>query len=174
MQPASMKSLEDSEPVAPSQILTEEILDQSKNNVPYQLSNQQDVPKYYKYLQRLSKVNKSDDLSPEEKKCPKKPESGINSDLKDRSTCPWYLYREYDEERYPRVLMQAKCKCTQSCIGSDSKVRGRCERVFTHVPVLYRRLNKTTNLYEYDHHFARVATGCTCARKRITYYNKLY
>ena len=102
---------------------------------------------------------------PGDKDCPSKPENGIYSSQRSRSTCPWSSYIQTDYNRFPRDIIQAECRC-DSCLSKTSQKSG-CEEVYYYMNVLRRvRCNRKTKLYIYKPDIVRVAVGCACAAQR--------
>ena len=84
------------------------------------------------------------------------------------STCPWYIYFEYDADRLPEAMAKAECsckKCLNSFSSSSSRKRGSCEKINSYVPVIRRTCPLNKNIYEYAVYMEVVPVGCTCMRK---------
>ena len=121
------------------------------------------------YNSRKGKVEKNY-IPNETKQCPSQTGRGILVSVHTRSTCPWYYYSETDHWRYPKNIMQAKCRCENGCLGMASNhTHYHCEEVDVIVKVLYRLNNicdPVTKAYKYVKSYTKVSTGCTCAHKR--------
>ena len=82
----------------------------------------------------------------------------------EQSTCPWYVYLDYDSERIPQIIAKARCTCTM-CIGvmdSSNNGPGRCEPVDSFRTVLRRCKNDSDCVYYVD--VEAVPVGCSCNR----------
>ena len=87
------------------------------------------------------------------------------SSVSERSTCNWYYAMDVDSDRDPKIMIKARCSCTE-CKG------GTCQPVSTLVPVIRRRcaLDYASNTlqYEYFTYMEEVPVGCTCMRAKVT------
>ena len=82
----------------------------------------------------------------------------------EQSTCPWYVYLDYDSERLPQIIAKAGCTCT-NCIGvmdSLSSGPGRCETVESFRKVLRRRCKSPDSDCVYLVDIEAVPVGCSC------------
>ena len=106
----------------------------------------------------------------------------LKSDLlMDRSSCPWYLEMIYDDNRYPKAMVTARCKCSpnKGCFNVQGKRdrrpnnnidRPKCAPVTIQRKVLRKVLNKDgtkrtcdgNNEYIYSQSLQTISTGCTC------------
>jgi hypothetical protein len=50
-----------------------------------------------------------------------------------RSTCPWVIETDVNENRYPKNVYNARCLCRR-CIGSSS--RYQCEPIYSNIIVI--------------------------------------
>ena len=86
-----------------------------------------------------------------------------------KSTCPWYVYLDYDVDRLPQAMAKAKCSC-KKCFNVFSSRRnsekGSCEKIKSYVPVI-RRQCSINMVYEYAVYMEMVPVGCTCKRNVI-------
>lgn len=101
-----------------------------------------------------------------EQDCPLDRPTGNESNLSDRSLCPWYPIVNYDRFRYPQDLIDVKCRC-ENCIA----VEGRpsvCEPIYYNVPVLRydTRRGQGDCASRLKWSSQPVGAGCTCASKR--------
>ena len=89
-------------------------------------------------------------------------------DLNERSMCPYDFAINEEVGRFPRLLADARCKCT-SCVSVDkTNAALGCERIFYNVRVLRRgKCQLEDGFYEYNEGWARIAVGCVCAQKRL-------
>ena len=81
-----------------------------------------------------------------------------------KSTCPWYVYLDYDSERLPQIIAKAGCTC-KNCIDemdSSASSPGQCETVESFRPVIRRC--KTNNKCVYSVEIESVPVGCSCNR----------
>ena len=74
-----------------------------------------------------------------------------------RSTCPWYMYLEYDIDRIPQAMVKAECTC-KDCLNRDNS--GKCEKVDSFVSVIRRTC--IDGIYKYYIYMEPVPVGCTC------------
>ena len=95
-----------------------------------------------------------------------------STQLMERSTCPWYLEANFDKQRYPQNLVNARCKCPRRCLQMKSK-HGKCEPMVIKMKVLRRDLSDSgvplcsNGLAIYSNTWEDIAVGCTCEiRKR--------
>lgn len=79
--------------------------------------------------------------------------------LEHRSLCPWFWNLNYDGDRYPDKLAEARCSCEDCDAG-----RKQCERINYNIIVLRKNEEKCTDdYYEYEMGYQPVSVGCTCA-----------
>ncbi|KAK3084433.1 hypothetical protein FSP39_013530, partial [Pinctada imbricata] len=78
------------------------------------------------------------------------------------SVCPYFFRKNIDDNRIPRVLVEASCAC-QRCHGSSNHLAGRqsrCKEVYSYLEVRRR--------YDSSGDFMRVvepvAQSCSCVR----------
>ncbi|XP_036360728.1 interleukin 17-like protein [Octopus sinensis] len=98
-------------------------------------------------------------LTDGDKSCPTSPAS---SDIRERSTCPWYLKNINDTTFFPSLRREAVCRCT-NCSDPTNKNQ-QCATVYTNMTVLKRTGECVDGLYVYEPHVIDVATACVCAR----------
>ena len=82
-----------------------------------------------------------------------------------KSTCPWFVYLDYDSERLPQIIAKAGCTCT-NCTGvmdAFSSGPGRCEAVESFRTVLRRKCESGSDC-EYSLGVEAVPVGCSCNR----------
>jgi hypothetical protein len=79
-----------------------------------------------------------------------------------RSTCPWVIETDVNENRYPKNVYNARCLCRR-CIGSSS--RYQCEPIYSNIIVI-RLLSCHHGLLRYAQGDQLISVGCTCAHKR--------
>ncbi|XP_052801641.1 interleukin 17-like protein [Mya arenaria] len=103
--------------------------------------------------------------------------SGI--EFMDISTCPWYLMITHDEERFPRTLGTARCRCKKCYNDAHEQPKdvtnSTCKEVFITQPVLrknhaYSNGNKECT---YTRSNERIAVGCTCVFVRTVKSEKI-
>lgn len=82
-------------------------------------------------------------------------------DVISRSTCPWFIYMDVDEERMPKVMAFAECRCRSTCVGDKEN---RCMPVYSY-PTVLRRICRTDG-YEYFPVTEKHPVGCTCTAPR--------
>lgn len=94
------------------------------------------------------------DLKRSERRCPKKEET--------IKLCPHYLEMQYDENRIPNIIIQAKCRCKQ-CLHINKSHSSRCEQMKYYTRV-YRvtGCDENTGFYTYEEVWEPVAVGCQC------------
>ena len=59
----------------------------------------------------------------------------------DISICPWFVDLDYDKQRYPRILLKAKCRCEQ-CVKIGNYRSATEETVCKHVTVKEKVLRR--------------------------------
>ena len=94
--------------------------------------------------------------------CPKTLPS--NGETKDRSSCPWYTKVITNSTLYPKVRMEAVCRC-RDCIGSDGM--HNCEPVYSEMLFLQHSSVCVDGLFVYEPIVKHIQIGCVCALKRI-------
>ncbi len=95
------------------------------------------------------------------KTCPSQP-STVGS-IEERSLCPWYYSVNEQADRYPAVLMEAKCKCDQ-CLGNGGETS--CQKVYTEMTV-FTKIDCVDGYYQYIHSTEYIATACICANIKL-------
>lgn len=96
-----------------------------------------------------------------------------DSEIMDRATCPWYIEFSYDPLRYPRRLLNAKCRC-RKCKHSRRSVKGKaleCLPITVKVKILRRKELNIGKLCHngkvvYENTWEEVNIGCTCVFRR--------
>ena len=78
-----------------------------------------------------------------DRNCPEEIKPGTQ-ELMDISLCPWFIELDYDQQRYPRILLRAKCRC-KHCVNigkykSDTE-ETICKSVTVKKKVLRRKLS---------------------------------
>lgn len=80
--------------------------------------------------------------------------------LQKHSTCPWHYVLNVDYHRIPSRMMEARCNCTNRCLGGTAK--SRCEPVYYYYRV-YRKVDEDRNGYcAYKETIEAISVGCTC------------
>ena len=94
-----------------------------------------------------------------------------STELMDRSTCPWYLEMNYDNQRFPKTLVNARCKCRR-CLAPNSNGAG-CQPTVIRIKVLRRELSKSglplcsNGTALYGNTWETIAVGCTCEIRKL-------
>jgi len=124
------------------------------------------LPQYQDYIQHELDKSSSPNQFVQygDIQCPKSVSELANkANVQDQSLCPWYNVVNYDPDRYPVELVEARCKCS-TCIGVDSASGAGCQPLYYNVPVLRRSNTCLTNgRYKYDKGWQKILVGCTCA-----------
>ena len=90
------------------------------------------------------------------------------SPLSQRSSCPWTFVRNFDPNREPKEIYEAKC-ITNTCLSQNMEgcLEQRCEEVkhFTWVKRITgeRTTSDNSKKYIYEKILEPVSIGCTCA-----------
>ena len=71
--------------------------------------------------------------------------------------CPWDFVVDFDENRFPKRLAKAVCKC-------DHCHRGSCRPIHSYIPVLRKECNWNTSRYVFNKYVEEVPVGCRCVR----------
>ncbi|XP_036360707.1 interleukin 17-like protein [Octopus sinensis] len=100
-------------------------------------------------------------LTDGDKKCPVSLESF--GEIRERSTCPWYLDITHDSTVFPPSRREARCRC-ETCVG-PKYTNQECTPVHTKMTVLKRTGECIDGLYVYKPDIIYVSTACVCARK---------
>ena len=123
------------------------------------------LPQYKQYIkQQLDKSTSPNEfIQYGDRQCPKSiSQLSSNDNIQDQSLCPWYNVMNYDPDRYPSYLIEARCKCT-TCTGIDPSSGAACQPVYYNVPVLRRSYSCLPNgQYKYDKGWQKITVGCTC------------
>lgn len=103
---------------------------------------------------------RSIDFNPAEAICPLK--EGI-------TPCPHYFVLDVDEHRIPKVILKAKCKCTE-CLKLDNTLDEVSRTQSGCIPVqYYSRVLRVTGchngIYKYSEVWEPITVACTCAKK---------
>jgi len=124
------------------------------------------LPQYRQYIkQQLDKsTSQNEVIQYGDHQCPNSiSQLSAKQNVQDRSLCPWYNVMNYDPDRYPSILIEARCKCT-TCTGVDPGSGAGCQPVYYNVPVL-RRSDKClpNGQYQYNKGWQKITVGCTCS-----------
>ena len=99
-------------------------------------------------------------------KCSKlKKRRHLRKHLNFKSTCPWYVYLDYDVNRIPQTMAKSECTCTECFNVHNSQMSGICEKINSYIPVIRRTCNG--GIYKYSVVMETVPVGCTCKRNVI-------
>ncbi|XP_071105048.1 uncharacterized protein [Haliotis cracherodii] len=91
----------------------------------------------------------------EDTRCPGNGFSGIPP----LSTCPHYTVLNYDHNRIPQLVFEAKCSC-KTCLSETGSSKGQCKPVYYYRHVLQKDTEKAKECY-----FRKVkafSVGCHC------------
>lgn len=89
------------------------------------------------------------------------------SSVFERTTCPYFLVASHLSTRYPKIITEARCKCS-GCVPLEENGHSdltRCEPVYRPVRVLSRTGNCVNGVYQYTAAVHMKQEGCTCVRK---------
>ena len=84
------------------------------------------------------------------------------SHLNYKSTCPWYVYLEYDVDRLPQTMTKAECSCKRCFNVFNNGKAGNCQKIESFVPVIRRSCKIFGGTYKYAISMESVPVGCTC------------
>lgn len=90
-------------------------------------------------------------------------DSSSGRDLRKTSTCPWHYVMNYDPNRRPETLVEAKCNCRphRSCLNGIRN--SHCSPIIYNVWVLRKyACDVTTGVYLYRRSLEPIVIGCTC------------
>ncbi|XP_071092836.1 interleukin-17B-like [Haliotis cracherodii] len=82
--------------------------------------------------------------------------------LQVKRTCPHYFVLNYDPDRIPSTIFEARCSCA-NCLSEQAPGPRRCAPVYVYRDVLIRRRKAgqhDTGCYE--HHLKAFVVGCHC------------
>lgn len=86
--------------------------------------------------------------------------------------CPHYYALDVDDNRIPKMLLQAKCRCSE-CSLNDGVNKGErsfeCSEVF-YYPLVMRVTkcsNESDSRMQFEEVLESVSAGCACKRKRL-------
>lgn len=88
--------------------------------------------------------------------------------VEQKSNCPWTYRVNFNENRMPQAIKEAKCMC-HSCTLYPSRVmpdRLGCMPIFEQVPVLFKQCRSNSSQpveYEWQPGHEMISIGCTCA-----------
>jgi hypothetical protein len=124
------------------------------------------MPQYKQYIeQQLDKSTSPNEfIQYGDHQCPKSiSQLSMSQHIQDQSLCPWYNVMNYDPDRYPSYLIEARCKC-KTCTGIDPGSGAGCQSVYYNIPVLRRSTNCLSNgQYKYNNGWQKITVGCTCS-----------
>ena len=81
------------------------------------------------------------------------------------STCPHHYVMNYDENRRPKKLIEAKCNCDQNTPCLNGTETFRCMPVKYNITVL-RKNGCSGGIHTYTTAIESITVGCTCAYSR--------
>jgi len=89
--------------------------------------------------------------------------------VSDTSVCRWHYVLNFDVNRRPQSLIEARCNCKHhQCAGSLPG--SRCVPVFYYARVLRKAgCDVSTRTFVYRHTTEPIAVGCTCAVRWVSY-----
>ncbi|XP_033738756.1 interleukin 17-like protein [Pecten maximus] len=92
-------------------------------------------------------------------------ENTMDTLVRHRSTCPFYMVSEHNPYRYPATLTSVRCRC-QKCLefGGHSE-HNVCEPVYVNEVVLMRG-SCENGVYQYNPTDIKIQVACTCARAK--------
>ncbi|GAB1605937.1 interleukin 17-like protein [Argonauta hians] len=104
---------------------------------------------------------KNQTLTDGDTSCPEK----VNpiDDIRERSTCPWYVKIYHDSRYFPQSRTEVVCRCDK-CLGLNDG-NHQCVGVSTNMLVLERTNKCVDGLYVYQKKMINVTTACVCAHK---------
>ena len=95
-------------------------------------------------------------------KCKRLPVFERRSHLNYKSTCPWYVYLDYDVDRLPQTMTKAQCSCKRCFNVLNNGKAGNCRKIESFVPVIRRSCKIFGGTYKYTISMESVPVGCTC------------
>ena len=82
-----------------------------------------------------------------------------SSNIADLSLCPWEQHIDVDNERIPRIIPFAKCRCLK-CSGDLSNTPLSCQPVYKSITV-WKKSNSRFD--QYHQTWLRVPIACACS-----------
>ena len=82
-----------------------------------------------------------------------------SSNIADLSLCPWEQHIDVDNERIPRIIPFAKCRCLK-CSGDLSNTPLSCQPVYKSMTV-WKKNN--SRFVQYHQTWLRVPIACACS-----------
>ena len=119
------------------------------------------LPSFRDYLETNNLLTATGEEFPIEgnRTCPDQPSS--EPGLEKRSMCPWYYIHNIDEDRFPAILTEARCKCPNKCLANPTLP---CDPINYNILVLRKNTAVCDgDYYTYDVGYQPIAVGCTCA-----------
>ncbi|KAK3090483.1 hypothetical protein FSP39_012211 [Pinctada imbricata] len=103
-----------------------------------------------------------------EKLCPTQLLNKVSAELKDRSLCPWFTVLNRNQFRVPRIIKEARCRCSKCVVPSSDSFAGdcQCEQIFENIKVLKRTAKCSNGQFVYRLQVERIPVGCACAIRR--------
>lgn len=106
-----------------------------------------------------------------------------SSNLMEISLCPWYVEMTYDDNRYPDLMANVRCRCKhcydfdgiKANASSKTVEAPRCKEIKQLYKVLRLRKNSVGDpicepsnraVHKYENSFEEVTVGCTCALRK--------
>ncbi|XP_044532465.1 interleukin-17A [Gracilinanus agilis] len=91
--------------------------------------------------------------------------SKISPDYKNRSTSPWDLVQNVDNNRLPRVIWQARCRYS-GCISAEGEMNHHMNSVAIQQEILVLRRQSSNCPTSFQLEKMLVTVGCTCVTPR--------
>ena len=79
------------------------------------------------------------------------------------SSCPHHYVLNYDENRRPNTLIEAKCNCDENTPCLNGTETSRCVPVKYYITVLRKNGCRVDGKYSYTTAIEPITVGCTCA-----------
>ncbi|XP_069128520.1 interleukin 17-like protein [Argopecten irradians] len=92
-------------------------------------------------------------------------ESTMDTMIRHRSTCPFFMVSEHNPYRFPTTLPSVRCRC-QNCLERNGRSEENvCEPVYVTEVVLMRG-GCENGVYQYNPTEIKIQVACTCAKAR--------
>ena len=120
----------------------------NNNNVTY------DVEEYI----NVRRVTVTSNVDPTHKQCTWQTGSSYSS------TCPHHYVINYDPNRQPKRILEAKCNCNENMRCLNGRRGSRCVPVKYYINVIRKSgCERPGNVFTYSHVVEAITVGCTCA-----------
>ena len=117
-------------------------------------------------LHPMQQTPYQDDSNPAPSACPVSQAVGSSDPLSLRSTCPYEYITNFNRDRIPAVIQEARCLC-DGCLDpyGGQSLETTCQPIKYSMQVLRKSTTSPINGFEmYSLELEEIAVGCACSR----------